>query len=135
MVVEKVVNTFLSFSYEIATKDSNSFVTFGRQTHDNCAATEGHTRLHGEHRDMEERARTQNSVVHKLFACKRNRMRSRSWPLFAERTRLLVLIFLSRVASNAFARRQRRVRSAKKATCGREFDSLLQAKGLCTTEF
>ena len=89
--MEKAVNTFFSFSYEIATKDSNSFVTFGRQTHDNCAATEGNTRLHGEHRDMEERARTQNSAVHKLFACKRNRMRSRSWPLFAERTRHCLL--------------------------------------------
>jgi len=38
--------------------------------------------------------------------------------------------FLSRIALNAFARRQRRVRSAKKkeAGCGREFDFLCMQK-------
>ena len=35
------------------------------------AATEGPTRLHTEHPDIEKRVRAQNSVVHKPFACKR----------------------------------------------------------------
>jgi hypothetical protein len=60
-------------------------------THGNCAATEGHPRLHAEHPDIEERARLQNCVVHKPFVAKENRVRTRNWPLFTKRTRLCLL--------------------------------------------
>jgi hypothetical protein len=73
-----------------ATKDSNNFVTFGHPPHGSGAATESQTRLHGEHRDMEERVRPKNSVVHKPFACERNRMRTRGWPLFCRTNALFV---------------------------------------------
>src|SRR6266487_4056522 len=77
----ETVKCFLAFSCEMALKISQVLLLFV-PTHGNCAATESRTRRRVERPNIEERARPQNCVVHKPFACKENRTHDRSWPLF-----------------------------------------------------